>query len=258
MSQFQVDDEMRPKLSIIIPVLNEEEALSALLQDVKDCQRILPFSIECIVVDGGSVDKSQEVCRQFGVKVVQAPRGRGQQLSAGAKCSRGEVLLFLHADSRLTPEHCVAAMNTVNRNGVIAGGFELKFDDSHPILKFAEWINRIRFRGTKIFYGDHGIFTRRDRYDAVGGIPPQALFEDIAFSRRLKKQGKVVMISPPLVTSSRRFRAGGVIRTYLKMAFLHILHWLRVPPDYLAKLYQKKTTGPEEAAPVKNKTDIDN
>jgi rSAM/selenodomain-associated transferase 2 len=232
---------MKPALSIIIPVLNEEEALGNLLRDVKHCQQTLPFSIECVVADGGSVDNSVEVCRQFGVTVLQAPPGRGQQLSAGAKCSKGEILLFLHADSRLTTEHCTAVLKTVAQNGVMAGGFELKFDDSHPILKFAEWANKIRFRCTNIFYGDHGIFTRRDQYEAVGGIPPQALFEDIEFSRRLKRMGKVVMVSPPLVTSSRRFRTGGVVRTYFKMAFLHILHWLRVSPDYLARLYQKKS-----------------
>ncbi|MFQ6112765.1 MAG: TIGR04283 family arsenosugar biosynthesis glycosyltransferase, partial [bacterium] len=207
---------------------------------VKHCQQTLAFPIECVVVDGGSVDRSVEVCSEFGVRVLQAPRGRGQQLCAGAEHSKGEVLLFLHADSRLTTEHCTAAVNTLSNNGILAGAFELKFDDSHPVLKFAEWANKIRFRCTKIFYGDHGIFTRRDKYEAVGGFPSQALFEDIGFSRRLKKQGKVVMISPPLVTSSRRFRAGGVIRTYLKMAFLHILHWFRVSPDCLAQLYQQK------------------
>ncbi|MFQ5823948.1 MAG: TIGR04283 family arsenosugar biosynthesis glycosyltransferase [bacterium] len=232
---------MKPKLSIIIPVLNEEETLRLLLRDIKICERSLPFSMECIVVDGESVDNSVEVCKEFGVKVIKASRGRGQQLCAGAQQSKGEVLFFLHADSRLTPEHCLAAVATVSNNGIVAGGFELKFDDSHPILKFAEWVNKIRFRYTRIFYGDHGIFTQRKSYEEVGGIPPQALFEDVEFSRRLKKQGRVVMTSPCMMTSSRRFRAGGVIRTYLKMAFLYILHWLRVSPDYLARLYQKKS-----------------
>jgi len=148
---------------------------------------------------------------------------------------------FLHADCRLTAEHCLAAVETMAGNGIMAGGFELTFDDSHAILRFAEWVNKIRFRCTKVFYGDHGIFVRRDKYQAVGGFPPQPLFEDIEFSRRLKKQGQVVIIQPPLVTSSRRFRAGGVIRTYLKMAFLHILHWLKISPDYLAQLYQSRS-----------------
>lgn len=231
---------MKPTLSIIIPVLNEEDALRILLQDIKRCKRALDFPVECIVVDGGSVDNSVEICNQFGISVIQAPRGRGQQLSMGARQAQGEVLLFLHADCRLTAEHCLAAVETVSNNGVFAGGFELKFDDSHPILRFAEWVNKIRFRVTRIFYGDHGIFTRREKYQAVGGFPQQPLFEDVEFSRRLKKRGRVVMISPPLVTSSRRFRAGGVIRTYLKMAFLHILYWLKVSPEYLARIYQNK------------------
>jgi len=230
---------LQPKLSIIIPVLNEETTLPRLLIDIEFCKKNLNFSFECIVVDGGSNDRSFEVCKQYDVSVIQGPRGRGQQLACGAQNSSGEVLLFLHADSRILPEHCLNAVETVQENGHIAGGFILKFDDSHPILKLAEWINKIRFRFTKIFYGDHGIFLSREYYLATGGFPLQSLFEDIELSRRLKKMGEVILISPPLVTSSRRFRKGGVVRTYLKMASLHILYWLGVSPERLAVWYGK-------------------
>ncbi len=229
---------MNPVLSIIIPVLNEEKSLPILLKDLENCKRHVTFPIECIIVDGGSVDRSEEICRENGVSVVQAPRGRGQQLAAGADVACGDVLLFLHADSRLTAQHCVTAVALAKNGQIVAGGFKLKFDDTHPILRLAEQINEIRFWCTKIFYGDHGIFLRRDKYEAVGGMPPQSLFEDIAFSKRLKRQGKTIMTAPPLVTSARRFREGGVVRTYLKMASLHILHWLGTSPNHLAKLYQ--------------------
>ncbi|MFQ5709627.1 MAG: TIGR04283 family arsenosugar biosynthesis glycosyltransferase [bacterium] len=234
---------MKPTLSIIIPVLNEERALQTILKDIDLCSASSKYAIECIVVDGGSEDKSVAVCESFGVKVIQAPRGRGQQLASGAKVATGEVLLFLHADSRLTSAHCKAALETISMNGIMAGGFKLAFDDSHLILKFAEWLNLLRFRVTRIVYGDHGIFARREKYEAAGGFPPQPLFEDVEFFRRLKKLGKIVMISPPLVTSARRFRAGGVVRTYLKMALLHILYWFKVSPNYLAKLYHLDLAG---------------
>lgn len=230
---------MQPKLSIIIPVLNEETTLPRLLNDIEFCKKNLDFPVECIIVDGGSDDRSFEVCKEYDVSVIQGTRGRGQQLACGAQKSSGEVLLFLHADSRISPEHCLSAVKTVQGNSRIAGGFNLKFDDSHPILKLAEQINKIRFRFTKIFYGDHGIFLSREYYLATGGFPPQSLFEDIELSRRLKKMGKVVLISPPVITSSRRFRAGGVIRTFLKMASLHILYWLGVSPERLAEWYKK-------------------
>ncbi|MCH8019480.1 TIGR04283 family arsenosugar biosynthesis glycosyltransferase [candidate division KSB1 bacterium] len=230
---------MQPKLSIIIPVLNEETTLPKLLIDIEFCKRNLNFPLECIVIDGGSEDRSFEVCREYDISVIQGPRGRGQQLAYGAQKSSGEVLLFLHADCRISPEHCLNAVETVQGNGHIAGGFILKFDDRHPILKLAEWINKIRFRFTKIFYGDHGIFLSREYYLATGGFPPQSLFEDVEMSRRLKKMGDMVLIAPPVITSSRRFRAGGVMRTFLKMASLHILYWVGVSPERLAVWYRK-------------------
>lgn len=230
---------MQPKLSIIIPVLNEETMLPKLLNDIEFCKRNLNFPLECIVIDGGSDDRSFEVCREYDISVIQGPRGRGQQLAYGVQKSSGEILLFLHADSRISPEHCLNAVETVQGNGRIAGGFNLKFDDSHPILKLAEWINKIRFRFTKIFYGDHAIFLSREYYLATGGFPPQSLFEDIELSRRLKKMGDMVLIAPPVITSSRRFKAGGVMRTYLKMASLHILYWVGVSPERLAVWYRK-------------------
>ena len=213
--------------------------LPMLLNDIEICKKNLDFPIECVIVDGGSDDRSFEISKKYDVSFIQGPKGRGQQLAFGAQKSSGEILLFLHADCRISPEHCQKAVETVEQNGVIAGGFNLKFDDSHPILKLAERINKIRFRFTKIFYGDHGIFLSREYYLATGGFPPQSLFEDVEMSRRLKKMGDMVLIAPPVITSSRRFRAGGVMRTFLKMASLHILYWVGVSPERLAVWYRK-------------------
>lgn len=233
-----------PILSIIIPVLNEARVLPLILSDVYQCQKDLDFRIECLVVDGGSDDSSVEVCRDFDVRVLRGPRGRGQQLSFGGKEAAGEVLMFLHADCRITADHCRVAVETARQKAFVAGGFNLHFDDTHPVLKLAERLNKIRFRITRIFYGDHGLFLRREVYAAAGGFLAQALFEDVELSRRLKKMGTVVLMGPPIITSSRRFREGGVIRTYLKMASLHILYWLRVSPDILAKLYHIQSVEP--------------
>lgn len=227
------------KLSIIIPVLDEELTLPNLLDDIRACQRNLNFPVECIIVDGGSRDRSMVICQNYNVSIVSARRGRGQQLRAGAQNATGEIFLFLHADSRLTPEHCLTAVEAVQENSIIAGGFKLKFDDSHPILRFAEWMNRARFRITKIFYGDHGIFLHRKNYVVAGGFPQQALFEDVEFSRRLKKLGRLRMFAPCLLTSARRFKQNGVLLTYLKMAALHVLYWFGVSPEVLAKWYQR-------------------
>ncbi|MFQ5636804.1 MAG: TIGR04283 family arsenosugar biosynthesis glycosyltransferase [bacterium] len=235
-----------PTLSIIIPILNEEECLPALMRDIDDCIENVDFPLECIIVDGNSEDSSVEICKRHNLRVVVSPRGRGQQLVAGAQHASGEIFLFLHADCRLTPDHCLTAVKVVQHNDVVAGGFRLRFDDSHPVLRFAEKINLIRFRLTKIIYGDHGLFIRKQTYETVGGFSAQSLFEDVDFSRKLKKAGRVVLTSPEMVTSARRFRKGGVIRTYLKMASLHILHWISVSPEYLAQLYRNERRKKEE------------
>ncbi|MFQ5651607.1 MAG: TIGR04283 family arsenosugar biosynthesis glycosyltransferase [bacterium] len=228
---------MQPALSIIVPVLNEARTLPGLLEDIKHCQTALNLAIECVVVDGGSTDETVDICRKFNVLLVRGVRGRGQQLALGAKRARGEVLLFVHADCRLKQEHCLTAIRAVQENGIFAGGFTLEFNDPHVILRFAEMVNKIRFRITRIFYGDHGLFISRKNYQASGGFPNQAIFEDVEFSRRLKKMGKVIMTPPAIETSARRFRAGGVVRTYLKMAALHIMYWLGFSPKVLARWY---------------------
>ncbi len=188
------------------------------------------------MVDGGSSDATVAVCQSYDVVVVESQCGRGAQLDTGARAAVGVTLLFLHADSRLTPEHCRVAVATA-AGSVLAGGFHLQFDYGHPILRFAQMVNKVRFRATRILYGDHGLFLLRRDYQALGGFSKQALFEDIEFSRRLKKAGEVVLVEPVIITSARRFRAGGVIRTYLKMASLHVVYALGISPDRLAKWY---------------------
>ncbi|MCH9007702.1 TIGR04283 family arsenosugar biosynthesis glycosyltransferase [candidate division KSB1 bacterium] len=235
-----------PTLSIIIPVLNEAAVLPDLLGDLQRCRQELDLAMECLVIDGGSVDATVELCREFDVRVINGPCGRGQQLSLGGKEAGGEILMFLHADCRITSAHCLAAVETMQQNGIVAGGFNLHFDDTHPVLKLAEKLNKLRFRLTRIFYGDHGLFLRREVYAAAGGFSAQPLFEDVELSRRLKKIGRIVLTNPPIATSSRRFRQGGVIRTYLKMAVLHILHWLHVSPEFLAKVYHVRSGKPAE------------
>lgn len=228
---------MNPELSIIIPVLNEQELLPHLLHDVRCCQTQLSFAIECIVVDGGSTDDSVEICRDNGVPVLVGETGRGHQLALGAQHASGRILLFLHADSRLSSAHCEAALAVSRMPEVVAGGFHLNLDDRHPLLRLAQWLNPIRFKMTRNFYGDHGIFMKHEDYEAAGGIPQQAIFEDVELSRRLKRLGKLVLTMPPIVTSSRRFRAGGIVRTFLKMAAMHVLYKLGVSETTLSKWY---------------------
>ncbi len=232
-----------PKLSIIVPALNESECLPNLLADIGSLKDGFDLEVECLIVDGGSEDNTVAICRQNGARVVQSEKGRGRQLAAGAEAAEGDFLLFVHADCRLSRAHCEAAVRALESGEVIAGGFHLQFDDTHFILKAAEAINKLRFRLTRIFYGDHGLFINRDTYFRLGGYKPMPLFEDVEFSSRLKRAGRVKLISPPMRTSARRFRSRGIVCTYLNMAALHICYWLGVSPDRLAEWYRTNGRG---------------
>jgi len=228
------------ELSVIIPVLNEEQTLPHLLSDIHACQAAGDLSVECVVVDGGSEDATVAICKRHHVRVLASRPGRGQQLARGASEAKGLYLLFLHADCRLSPAHCQTVIDVLADPDIAAGGFHLRFNDNHWILKLAERINRLRFAITGIIYGDHGMFMRKSTYDAVGGFTEQPLFEDVALSKKLKKAGKIGLYYPHMVTSARRFRSGGILRTYLKMAALHIAYWFGVPATTLSGWYQRR------------------
>ena len=172
-------------ISVIIPTLNEARNLERLLagltaQDV---------AAEIVVVDGGSQDGTQAVANMFGVTLLSAQRGRGQQLLAGAEAASGDVLLFLHADSRF-PAGGLEAIETALRESpaLVGGNFRVVFDGNSD---FSRWLTGFYawFRGHGLYYGDSAVFARRDVYREIGGIRRMALMEDYDFTRRLERAG---------------------------------------------------------------------
>jgi rSAM/selenodomain-associated transferase 2 len=221
-------------ISVIIPTLNEERSLPALLSRLGEEQG----GHEIIVVDGGSTDATARLARGHGVRVLTAPPGRGTQLCHGAGAASGTILLFLHADS-IFPRGGLKRIETalVEEPRLVGGNFRLLFDGATP---FSRWLIGFyaRIRRIGLYYGDSGIFVRRQAYEALGGIRPMALMEDLDFVRRMERFGKTCcIIDPPLITSSRRFagrRAPAIVFGWLK---LHALFYLGVSPDRLAALY---------------------
>lgn len=222
-------------ISVIIPVLNEARTIAPLMAAL-DQETICH---EVLVVDGGSRDGTAELAREMGGRVVCAEAGRGNQICRGVAHASGDVLLFLHADTVFPAGGLQRISETLAKHSQIAGGnFRLVFDGetrfSKALTVFYGWIRRFG-----LYYGDSGVFVRRSVYNAMGGMRPIPLMEDIDFIRRLERFGRTCRIeSPPLITSSRRFHDRHAMAIIFGWIKLHVLFWCGVAPDRLARMYR--------------------
>lgn len=223
---------IHPLISVIIPVLNEEKIMAAILAQFRGLAEI-----EVIVSDGGSNDATAAICRSFDCRLVTGPPGRGCQLNAGAAAASGDLLWFLHADSQINAELISQVGQMADGNGCW-GGCSLVFDHPAFIFRMIAWGSGIRARKGGILFGDQGIFCSRGLFFRQGGFPDLPLMEDWLFSRQMKKIGRPVILPGKIVTSSRRFVQGGPLKTLLKMQLVKLLFCLGVPPARLAEIYR--------------------
>jgi rSAM/selenodomain-associated transferase 2 len=221
-------------LSIIVPCLNEEEGIASALDALAPMRRC---GVEVVVVDGGSVDQTVSLSRPRADLVITAERGRALQMNAGAKRARGDVLLFLHADTRLPADTDVLVERGLASSGRLWGRFDVTIAGEHPFLRVIAAAMNLRSRSTGIATGDQAIFVKRTLFERIGGYPAIALMEDIAFTRALKKQGPPLCIARKAVTSGRRWEKHGVVRTMLLMWRLRLAYRLGADPDRLAIRY---------------------
>ena len=226
-------------ISVVIPTLDEEAALPATLQALRDQQDAPPC--EVILADGGSRDATVALFEAAGFegRVVQsAARGRAAQMNAGAAVARGDVLLFLHADTLLPPRGLEAIAAALRGPRVAGGGFRLRYVEADARLRVVAAWATLRSRLTGIHYGDQGMFLRGDLFRRLGGFPPLPLFEDLRLARRLRKEGTVITLSYAVRTSGRRLLQGGVLRTCLRFAWLKARHALGAEPGALWRDYR--------------------
>ena len=220
------------KLSIVMPMLNEAggivEALAALAP-------LRARGVEIIVSDGGSGDATVALARPLADIVVVAPRGRGRQMNAGAAASYGDVLLFLHADTRLPPDADALISDGLARTGRTWGRFDVRIAGAHRLFPVVAAAMNLRSRVTGIATGDQAIFTTKAAFGP--GFPDIPLMEDIAMTRRLKRIGPPLCIVAPVVTSGRRWEKHGVIKTILLMWWLRLAYFLGANPVRLARSY---------------------
>ena len=223
----------RPFLSVVVPVLNEAATLGAQLAALQELRN---RGAELLLVDGGSSDGTRELARPLVDRLLEAPRGRAVQMNAGAQASQGEVLLFLHADSRLPP-----AADDRLRSALVAGAawgrFDVRIDGRHRLLRVVERMMNWRSRLSGIATGDQAIFVRREVFIALGGYPELPLMEDIALSKRLKRLGRPACLRAVVVTSGRRWEQHGVLRTIVLMWRLRASYFLGADPQQLAIRY---------------------
>ena len=219
-------------VSVIIPTLNEEAVLAPTLERARQAG-----VREIIVVDGGSNDATTAVAARRADLVLSAVRGRTAQMNAGAARARGDILLFLHADTLVPHGFAQAVIGACSDTAVIGGRFDVTLEPSSPLIRLTgELINR-RSRLTRISTGDQAIFIRRDVFERLGGYADIPLMEDIDLSRRMKRAGRIACLRQRVTTSARRWQKDGVVRTILVMWSLRALYFCGVSPVRLQRLY---------------------
>jgi len=191
---------------------------------------------ELILVDGGSLDRTPLLAAPLVDLVLDAPRGRAVQMNLGAAAATGDVLWFLHLDSR-PPDEATSEVLREAVHGPGWGRFDVRLSGTRTMFRVIERMMNLRSRLTGMVTGDQGLFVRRDTFERVGGFPPIALMEDLAISKRLKRIARPARIAAPIVTSSRRWERKGVWRTIALMWFLRSAYHLGVDPEWLARRY---------------------
>ena len=223
------------RLSVVVPVLDEESGIAATLAAVR---AELCADDELIVVDGRSRDRTVELAAAAGAQVVESGRGRGRQMNLGAARASGDLLLFLHADTALPPGARAALGETVFAQGADWGRFDLEFDAGGPLLRLIAWLISTRSRIFRSATGDQAIFVRRCVFAEMGGHREEQLFEDVELVLRLKASYQMGIPRGRVVTSSRRWRNRGVWSTTLTMWSLKTLYLLGVPSEKLMGFYK--------------------
>ena len=219
-------------ISVIVPALDEESVLADTLSAARQ-----DGVTEIVVVDGGSRDRTVAVARALADRVLEAPRGRARQMNAGAAVTHGDVLLFLHADTRLPPDYPTVIAHALTDAAVVGGRFDVRLDATGIPYRVIERLIGWRSRLTRVATGDQAIFVRRTVFERLGGYPDLPLMEDIALNRMLRQAGRVACLRATVITSARRWHRRGVVRTVLLMWALRAAYYAGVSPERLARVY---------------------
>jgi len=223
--------------SVVIPVLHESEIINTLLQ--KLCEHQFHENLEIIVVDGSEQHDTIDAVHSKKVICLESKKGRARQMNAGAAVARGEVLVFLHADT-FVPDNAFSCIKRVLQDAKVVGGaFDLGIRSNRIIFKIIGKIASLRSRITRIPYGDQGFFIRRKYFHAMGGYRDVPLMEDVDIMQRIKRRGDTISILPEKVyTASRRWEGEGIVYCTLRNWMVMVLYCFGVSPHKLARYYR--------------------
>lgn len=219
-------------ISIIIPTRNEATAIAATLASATS-----GAVCEILVVDGGSSDETADIARRHGARVIPSAPGRGRQMNLGAAQAKGEILLFLHGDTLLPQGFAPRVISTLRQAGVAAGAFGLAIDLPGAKVRLVEGVANLRSTLLQLPYGDQGIFLYRQKFIDAGGYPEEPLLEDVLLIKRLKRSGRIAIVSSAVLTSGRRWQRLGVLRTTLINQAVMLGYLLGIAPQRLQKWY---------------------
>lgn len=225
------------RISIIVPVLNEREALQRnlpLLQGVREGGH------EIIVVDGGSTDDSVTIASTLADYVIRSKAGRAHQMNAGAAVAHGEILLFLHIDTELPADAMALIQESLRQLTAVWGRFDVRLSGSRRVFRIIEALINLRSRVSGVATGDQAIFVRSARFRQVSGFPDLSLMEDVALSKTLRRLASPICLRARVTTSSRRWEQHGVVHTVLLMWWLRLLYFCGIAPQKLHDIYIRK------------------
>ena len=219
-------------LSVIIPTLNEASELPETLKRA----RAIPEVKEIIVVDAGSTDDTRAIAHDHNCIVIESEPSRGKQLRLGAQRASGDVILFLHADTWLAENAGAVIAETLAQPLVVAGGFYKRFRDGGalPGSRLRCWL---LWALTNRLFGDQAIFVKRKALEQCGGVPDVPLMEEFELCKTIASHGRIALASATVLTSARKFREEGMLRTYWRMARCTFRYWLGASPEKLEEIY---------------------
>lgn len=223
------------KISIVIPTFNEAENIQDAIASTQPST-----NIEVIVVDAGSQDDTVAIAQSLGVKVILSSPGRALQMNAGAVAASGEILLFLHADTRLPAGFDVMIRTALQQPGTVAGAFNLRIDASGWGLRLVEWGVKMRSHLWQMPYGDQAIFITKDIFHKIGCFPELPIMEDFELIRRLHRIGKITIIQELVLTSARRWVRKGILQTTLINQIVIIAYLWGISPERIRSWYRQE------------------